>query len=138
MLRTYLKWSAINSFSTSICSVISTNSMLSSIITTPSYTSVIATNYIGKDVIGQLGSIIYAWKTGKHADSKPLKYITSGSILLQTSFFIENFSPFITNKLFIIPFLGLSSTLKNISFLSIGAVNTHNLQKISELEKDSL
>jgi hypothetical protein len=138
MLQRYLKWSAINSFSTSVSSVISTNSMLSSIITTPSYTSIIATNYIGKDIVGQVGGLIYAWKTGKHADTQPLKYITKGSLVMQISFFLENSAPFITNKLFIIPFLGLSSTLKNISFISIGAVNANNLQKISHIDKHSL
>jgi Vitamin B6 photo-protection and homoeostasis len=99
--------------------------------TTPSYTSVIATNYIGKDIIGQVGGLIFAWKTGKKADTEPLKYITQGGIILQASFFLENCTPFINNKLLIIPFLGISSTLKNISFISIGAVNVNNLQKLT-------
>jgi hypothetical protein len=133
MLRNrYLKWMAVNSFSSSVSSVISTNSMLSSIMTTPSYTSVIATNYVGKDIIGQLGGLTYAWKTGKNADKQPLKYITKGAMVQQASFFLENAAPLITNKFFILPFLGFSSTLKNISFISIGAVNANNLQKLSK------
>lgn len=132
MLRKYLKWMALNSFSSSVSSVISTNSMLSSIMNTPSYTSIIATNYVGKDIIGQLGGLTYAWKTGKKADNQPLNYITKGSIIQQVSFFLENASPLIDNKLFILPFLGFSSTLKNISFISIGAVNANNLQKLSQ------
>lgn len=138
MLQQYLKWSAINSFCTSVSSVISTNSMLSCITaSTPSihsihsYSTIITTNYIGKDIIGQLGGLMYAWKTGKKADSQPLKYITKGALVLQASFFIENSAPFITDKLLVLPFLGLSSTLKNISFISIGAVNAKNLQKLS-------
>jgi hypothetical protein len=127
----YLKWMAMNSFSSSVSSVISTNSMLSSIMTTPSYTSVIATNYVGKDIIGQLGGLTYAWKTGKNADHQPLKYITKGSLIQQTSFFLENAAPLISNKFLILPFLGFSSTLKNISFISIGAVNATNLRKLS-------
>jgi hypothetical protein len=98
---------------------------------TPSYQSIMTTNYIGKDIIGQLGGLAYAWKTGKGADSQPLKYITKGALVLQASFFIENAAPLITNNLFVLPFLGLSSTLKNISFISIGAVNAKNLQKLS-------
>ena len=103
MLRQYLKWSAINSFSTSVSSVISTNSMLSSITSEgPSYSSIITTNYIGKDIIGQLGGLIYAWKTGKTADSQPLKYITKGVCVLQASFYIENLAPLVTNNLFVL------------------------------------
>lgn len=131
MLNQYLKWSAINSFSTSVSSVISTNSMLSSITSGPSYSSIMTTHYIGKDIIGQLGGLMYAWKTGKTADSQPLKYITKGVFVLQASFYIENLAPLVTNKLFILPFLGFSSSLKNISFISIGAVNANNLQKLA-------
>lgn len=133
MLQQYLKWSAINSFSTSVSSVISTNSMLSSITSGPSYSSIMTTHYIGKDIIGQLGGLMYAWKTGKTADSQPLKYITKGVLVLQASFYIENLAPLVTNKLFILPFLGFSSTLKNISFISIGAVNANNLQKLASV-----
>jgi hypothetical protein len=106
--------------------------MLSSITSEgPSYSSIITTNYIGKDIIGQLGGLMYAWKTGKTADTQPLKYITKGVLVLQASFYIENLAPLVTNKLFVLPFLGFSSTLKNISFISIGAVNANNLQKLA-------
>jgi hypothetical protein len=106
--------------------------MLSSITSEgPSYSSIITANYIGKDIIGQLGGLMYAWKTGKTADTQPLKYITKGVCVLQASFYIENLAPLVTNKLFVLPFLGFSSTLKNISFISIGAVNANNLQKLA-------
>lgn len=130
-VKNYIKWMAINSWATSTSSVISTNSMLNSIMTTPSYTSIIATTYIGKDILGQLGGLIYAYKTGKHADKNPLNYVSKGVFLGQLSFYLENFSPLISNKNLILPFLGLSSCLKNVSFISIGAVNANNLQKIS-------
>jgi len=131
MLKSYVKWMSIHNFSSSVSSVISTNSMLGSIINTPSYTSVLAVNYVGKDIIGQLGSLAYAWKTGKGADIEPLKYITKGGIILQTSFFVENCTPLISNNIFIMPFLGFCSLLKNVSFISIGAVNAKNIQKLS-------
>ena len=132
MLKSYVKWMSIHNFSSSVSSVISTNSMLGSVINTPSYTSVLAVNYVGKDIIGQLGSLVYAWKTGKGADREPLKYITKGGIILQTSFFVENCTPLISNNIFIMPFLGFSSLLKNVSFISIGAVNAKNIQKLSD------
>lgn len=125
---------ALNSWASSVSSVISTNSMLNSIVgTTPTYTSVIATTYIGKDIIGQLGGLSYAWKTGKKADEQPTKYITKGGIIQQASFYLENASVLIpqSGANFVLPFLGLSSTLKNVSFIAIGAVNANNLQKLS-------
>jgi hypothetical protein len=131
--KKYLKWMAVHSFSSSISSVISTNSMLSSImVKQPSYTSIVATNYIGKDIIGQLGVLMYVWKTGKNSDKYPLNYITKGGLILQASFFLENAAPLINNNSFVLPFLGFCSILKNISFISIGAVNAKNIQKICE------
>lgn len=128
----YLKWVALNSFTTSIQTVISTNSMLTSIIKTPSYTDVIATTYIGKDIIGQLFGLCYSLSTSKKADIVPKKYIIKGSILGQIAFLLDNISPLIKNSFYILPILGLSSALKNISFISIGAVNVSTLQKISK------
>jgi hypothetical protein len=130
-MNNYLKYLSLNSFFTSISAVIATNSMLNSIVDKPSYTSTMTTTYIGKDIIGQLGGILYSLKTGRNADKTPLKYITTGFILQQTAFAIENFAPMITNKDIILPLLGVSSCLKNISFITIGAVNATNLQKIS-------
>lgn len=137
MVRTpvqkYLSWMAINSWATSTSAVLSTNSMLSSIMSSvPSFTTVITTTYIGKDIIGQIGGLTYAWKTGKKADKEPLQYVTKGVTIQQASFYLENASIFISDKMFILPFLGISSTMKNISFISIGAVNANNLQKLSK------
>jgi hypothetical protein len=127
----YIQWMAINTWANSVSYVISANSMLNSIMITPSYTSVIATTYVGKDIIGQLGGLLYAHKTGKQADKEPLKYVTKGEALQQTALFLENISPMITNKELVLPFLGSSSIIKNIAFISCGAVNASNLQRLS-------
>jgi len=130
--KKYIGWMALNSWATSTMNVLSTNSMLSSIMgNSPSFSSLITTTYVGKDIIGQLGGLSYAWKTGKKADKQPLVYITKGSVIQQVSFYLENASVFVTNSKLILPFLGLSSTLKNVSFISLGAVNANNIQKLS-------
>jgi hypothetical protein len=122
---------AVKSWSTSTSAVISTNSMLNSIFgTVPSSGSLLTATYIGKDIIGQLGGLGYAWKTGKKADKEPLSYVTKGTCIQQASFYLENCSMLLTNPVFILPFLGISSLLKNVSFISIGAVSASNLQKI--------
>ncbi len=132
VVRKYLTWMAINSWATSTSNVLSTNSMLSSIVgTSPSFTSLVTTTYIGKDILGQLGGLVYAWKTGKKADTQPLKYITKGATIQQFSFYLENASVFIPDKNLVLPFLGFSSTLKNVSFISLGAVNANNIQKLA-------
>lgn len=123
---------AINSWATSTSAVIATNSMLNSIMITPSYTSVIATTYVGKDIIGQLGSLFYVWKSGSKADKEPLKHITKGVAIQQSSFYMENASILIQNTDLVLPFLGASSMLKNVSFICTGAVNAGNLQKLSK------
>jgi hypothetical protein len=127
----YIKWMSINTWANSTSYVISANSMLNSIMITPSYTTVIATTYIGKDVIGQIGGFVYALKTGKSADKEPLKYVTKGELLQQSALFLENISCLISNKDVVLPFLGLSNIIKNIAFISCGAVNAKNLQKLS-------
>jgi len=131
MKSKYITWMAINSWATSVSSVISTNTMLGSIMSTPSYSNIIATNYIGKDIIGQLGGMLYVYKTSKKADKEPKKYVSKGVILQQSAIFLENFSCFIKSNNYILPFLGTCSILKNISFISIGAVNATNMRKIA-------
>lgn len=131
-LKNYLKWMAINSWANSTLSVISTGSMLNSIMCTPSYTSAVTTTYIGKDIFGQLGSLVYAWKTGRQADRNQIKYITNGSLILQVSYYLENASVLVTDPDFVLPFLGASSIMKNISFITIGAANASMIQKLSD------
>jgi len=130
--KQYIKWMAINSFSTSISSVIAMNSMLSSIMIKPSYTDIVTTTYVGKDIIGQLGGLFYSLYTGKKADKQPEKYITNGIAMQQYSLYLENFSVLIKNSDLILPYLGFSTILQNISFISIGAVNANNLQKLGK------
>jgi hypothetical protein len=126
----YIALMGINSMINSCCSVISTNSMLSSVIKTPSYTDIISLNYIGKDILGQLGGLFFVLKTAKNSDKKPVKYISQGIITQQIAYNLENSLPLISNSNFLLPCLGFSSLLKNISFISIGAVNANNLQKL--------
>jgi hypothetical protein len=130
----YISLMGINSMINSCASVLSTNSMLSVVTETPSYSDIISINYIGKDIVGQIGGLYYVLKTGKNADKKPYNYITKGIIFQQISYNLENFLPNIINKNYFLPTLGFTSLLKNISFISIGAVNANNLQKLSNKE----
>ena len=122
MSKKYIFWMAVNSWATSTASVISVNSMLKSV-------NGITVTYVGKDILGQLGGLLYSWKTGVVADKSPKKYALIGTTLLQSAFVLDNISVWIVPE-YTLPILGLSSMLKNIAFISIGAVNAHNMQKI--------
>jgi hypothetical protein len=134
LTKKYILYMGINSCLTSCQNVISTNSMLTSIFVNPS--SVANLSYISKDILGQVGGLLYSWKSGKNADKKPLKHIIKGSFIQQFGFHLENASVLIKDENFIIPFLGLSSITKNVSFISIGAVNSNNLNKLSKKDKN--
>jgi len=129
----YATYMALNSFTVSMSSVLTTHNMLSSI-TVPSALTSITITYVGKDILGQIGGLVYSWKSGKLADKFPVKHVTKASILQQGSFFMENMAPIfhMENEQLLIPYFGLTNILKNISFISMGAVNVKNLQKISE------
>lgn len=126
----YIRWSAINSWSTSTLSVFSSTNVLSCIIKEDSTLSI---NYIGKDIIGQLSSMIFLWKNSKNFDKYcSVKYVTYASIIQQLGFILEYNSFFITSdKYYILPFLGFCNVLKNISFIMIGATNAKNIRNIS-------
>lgn len=123
---------ALNNYVTSISFVLSTNSMLSSIFSSPvgpSGMSIFTTTYIGKDIVGQLACLAYSWKSGKK--SEPLRNIQKGVALQQVGVYLENSSILISENM-VLPFLGMTSTMKNISFIKIGAVNATCLQKLAE------
>lgn len=131
-LQKYMAWSALNSWSSSVASVLSTNSMLSAITTEVSYTTTITTTYVGKDIIGQMGGLLYALRDSGKADTSPLKHAKKGSLLLGLGIFVENATPILTgiSPWFTLPTLGIANFCKNVSWISIGAVSTKNMQKI--------
>ena len=99
----YMLWMGLHSYVTSISSVLCTNSMLSSIMNKPTYTDIISFTYVGKDIIGQLGGLLYLMKNGKKADTDPNKHLKRAVLLQQVAFNLENSSILITNSDFILP-----------------------------------
>lgn len=120
----------IHNFASSMSSVLATNSMLQSVSVNPTIPTVIASSYVSKDIIGQLGSLFYNFKFGKNADTHPMKYVGFGVLLQQASYYLDTISP-LQEAIYILPILGLSSLFKNIAFTSIGSVSANKLQKYS-------
>jgi hypothetical protein len=125
----YMKWSFTSNIIVSIESVLGTHSMLS-VIGQSSSEAIVSFNYIGKDLVGQMGSLFYLSRVGKHLDSNPKKFIKRSLIFQQLSLFLESMTPFIYSEYFIIT-AGVANIGKNISFTGIGAGNTQVIQKLA-------
>ena len=74
----YVGWSFISNVLVSVESAMATHSILNAINTDAE--TIRTVNYIGKDIIGQLGCLAYITKTGKEADNKPRKFLLYSNI----------------------------------------------------------
>ena len=71
--KQFIGWSFISNILVSTQSVIATHSMLHSINTNSEITRTL--NYVGKDIIGQLGGLFYLANIGKKIDKNPEKFL---------------------------------------------------------------
>lgn len=123
----YIKWSFVSNVIVSTESVISVHCMLSAIETNSN--TMMTVNYVGKDIVGQIGGLFYMYKMGSKADKEPKKFLLYSNLLQQSSFFINCLTPYF-NPYFII-FAGIANIMLNISFVGFGAINAKCIQKIS-------
>lgn len=126
----YVGWSCLSNMIISAESVLSTHSMLS-IIGQASTELTFSVNYIGKDIVGQLGGLYYMNKMGEKADKDPSKFIKHSMILQQSAVIMECATPLLPLEAFI-PVAGIANVSKNISFTGFGAVNARIIQKLAE------
>ena len=124
----YIKYSFISNTSISIQNSIAVQSMLSAITAEPELANI---NYIGKDIIGQLGSLIYMTKYTSKIDSTPKKFLNQSHFIQQTSYFLLYYSSIIQPEYFIF-IAGASNILSNISFIGYGAINAKCIEKVSD------
>lgn len=87
-------------------------------------------NYIGKDVFGQLGSLLYMSKLGFQADQNPGKFLFKSHVIQQSSFLLVFATPLLPEGMFL-PMAGLASVMSNISFTGYGALNAKAIQELS-------
>ena len=124
----YVSFSFLSNILVSAEVAITTHNMLSSINTTSS-DNMRTFNYIGKDIIGQVGGLLYMSRMGKKADQNPKRFLLYSNLLQQGGFFLAYFS-----KIFPQYFLGIagvSNILSNISFTGFGAVNAKCIYKLA-------
>jgi flagellar biosynthesis protein FlhB len=125
----FLRWSFLSNIIISTENVISTHSMLSAI-NCSSTEAVISANYIGKDIVGQIGALAYMNKMGKEADKDPKKFTKYSNFFQQSAMAVECMTPIIPVYYFL-PIAGVANIAKNVSFIGFGAINTKCINKIS-------
>ena len=126
----YVGWSFVSNVLVSMESAMSTHSMLNAIGT--DVETIRTVNYIGKDIIGQIGCLAYISKTGEKADKEPRQFLSYSNILQQVSYVSICATPMLPE--YFLPVAGFSNILSNISFIGFGAINAKCIQKLANNE----
>ena len=126
----YVGWSCLSNVVISIESVLSTHSMLSLVGQTNSDLT-LSINYIGKDIVGQLGGLWYMNKIGQKVDKESSKFINYSIFFQQSAVIMECATPLLPIDMFI-PIAGIANIGKNIAATGMGAVNAKIIQKLAE------
>ena len=127
----YVGWSFISNTVASIQQTLVAHNMLLCINTNSSTEIVRTMNYVGKDIIGQLGSLGYMAKMANNADKNPNKFLAYSNISQQTSYIITCITPIMEPKWFL-PVAGGANIMSNISFAGFGAINAKCISTLSE------
>ena len=123
----YVGWSFVSNVLVSAESAMATHSMLHSI--GGDVETIRTANYIGKDIIGQLGCLAYIAKTGKEADKDPLRFLLYSNISQQFAYMSLCATPMYPE--YFLPVAGISNIFSNISFIGFGAINAKCIQKLA-------
>lgn len=125
----YMKWSFVSTVLVSMQTAMATHSMLD-VVSDPIGESYRTVNYIGKDVIGQFGSLAYMSYMGEKSDKDSKEFLLYSNITQQVSFVLMSITPLISEYYFL-PVAGTSNLLSNISFTGYGAINAKCIQRMS-------
>lgn len=125
----YVGWHLFSNLVSSVEMVMSTHSMLSVIGQTSD--NALSINYIGKDIVGQIGGLWYMNKMSKTVDKNPRNFVNKSIQLEQYSTAVECAIPLMPVYLFV-PIAGLCNISKNISFTGFGAINTKIIQTVAQ------
>ena len=126
----YVGWSCLSNVLISIESVLSTHSMLS-VVGHASTELTLSVNYIGKDIIGQIGGLYFMDKMGKKSDKDPPKFIKLSMGIQQYAIFMECATPLLPMYTFI-PIAGVANIGKNIAATGVGAINAKIIQTLAQ------
>ncbi len=128
MYNTFIKYSFVSNVLSSTQNTLSTHSMLCA--TTQSSTALaMSINFIGKDLIGQLGSLYFMNKLGAISDKNPKSFVNKSLGIEQVCVFAESLTPILPLPLFL-PIASSANVCKNISFASFGSTNARIMNKM--------
>ena len=125
----YIKWSFLSNILVSTETALGSDNMLHAI----NYDSenVRTLNYIGKDIIGQIGGTLYMAKISEQADKQPRNFLIYSNVIQQSSYMLmattSLFDPY-----YFIPIAGVANIFSNISFTGYGAINAKCIQEMSD------
>lgn len=91
-------------------------------------------NYVGKDVLGQLGSLFVMMGLSKTVDRNPHRFIALSHGMQQASMALMLLSPMLPH--YFLPLAGVANMCSGISFMGFGAVNAKCIQKLSFVENN--
>lgn len=123
----YVKWSFASNVLVSMQTALSTDSMLNVIGDSAECRTM---NYIGKDIIGQAGGLLFMLHFSQKSDKEPKKFLNYSNAIQQSSFMFLSATPLCPVNLFL-PIAGASNLLANISFTGYGAINAKCIQQMS-------
>jgi hypothetical protein len=124
----YMKWSFATNMFASVEYAMSTHCMLSAISNTSELS--MTANFIGKDAIGQLGSLFYIGKITNTIDTNTKSIVRNSMIAQQLSMGSLCITPFVPLSMFL-PLAAAGNIFTNVSFACIGAVNAKVIRKLS-------
>ena len=123
----YVAWSFVSNLIVSAESAMGAHSMLSAIGSeSDTYRTI---NYIGKDIIGQVGALGYLAKMSQRADKEPRRFMLYSHVIQQAAFLAMFTTPIVPT--YFLPVAGLSNILSNISFAGFGAINAMCIQQLA-------
>ena len=123
----YIKWSFTSNVLLSTEYALATHSMLHAINTDSE--TMRTFNYIGKDIIGQMGGLMYMSKMGDKADKEPVKFLQYSNGIEQVGLIATCSTPLLSN--YFLPIAGISNIFSNLSFIGYGAINAKCIQSMA-------
>jgi hypothetical protein len=124
--KKFLFYNFVSTVLISVESVITTHNVLSGVGNDESSRTM---NYVGRDVIGNLGSFLFIGTNGGDADKDPKAFVNKIHMLQQSSYVLTNLASY-TPSLFL-PIAGSASILISISCIGFGMVNAKCIEKLS-------
>lgn len=123
----YVGWSCISNALISVETAVATHNMLDAM--SSGSDTLRTVNYIGKDVIGQLGGLWFMSKMSYKADKYPKRFLLYSNLVQQMAYMGICATPLAPD--YFLPIAGASNLLLNLSFTGFGAINAKCIQGLS-------